>query len=405
MNLGNGGSAFSAFRHRNFLYYWTSLLVSNTGNQMQIVATNWQVYQITHSPFALGLIGFFRIFPIVIFSLIGGVLADAMDRRKIIFIAEFVMMLSSFLLGIITLAGNVPVWTIYLLTAVNAAAFAFDTPARHSLVPNLVPEKELSHAVTLNNTQYQSATIFGPVVTGFLIASTNIGNIYLINTVSFLTVLIAMLHINIKRKETALHLISFKSLKEGFHFVFRHNLIRSGMLLDFFATFFASAATMMPIFATDILKVGPEGLGILYAAPAIGAVAAGIFFSLFPHIPKKGLLLLASAFIFGLATVFFGISNIFLLSLFFLAVTGAADTLSSIIRHTLRQLVTPDHLRGRMNAISMIFFMGGPQLGEVEAGIAAGMFGAPFSVVIGGIGTMAVTAYITLRNKALRNYQ
>jgi MFS family permease len=199
--------------------------------------------------------------------------------------------------------------------------------------------------------------------------------------------------------------ISWRAAMEGLRFVFGSPLIRSTMILDFLATFFSSATTLLPIFAQDILRVGPQGYGWLYAAPAAGAVlTSAIMVSINDRIRRRGLVLLVAITGYGLATVVFGLSRSFWLTFFCLAMTGTADTVSTIIRNVIRQLETPDHLRGRMTGVNMVFFMGGPQLGELEAGLVANWFGAPFSVILGGLGCLAATAWVSITTPSLRHY-
>ena len=200
--------------------------------------------------------------------------------------------------------------------------------------------------------------------------------------------------------------ISLAAAIEGLRFVFRTPLIRSTMLLDFFATFFASATALLPIFAQDVLGVGAHGYGVLSAAPSVGAIVASlVMVRLVDHIERRGLVLLWAIAFYGLATVFFGFSQLFLLSFLCLAITGAADTVSMVIRNLVRQLTTPDHIRGRMTSVNMIFFMGGPQLGELEAGLVANAWGPVLSVASGGLGCLLVTALVAARTPQLRQYR
>jgi len=205
------------------------------------------------------------------------------------------------------------------------------------------------------------------------------------------------------KAENSLHYL--QSLKEGLNFVKKTPLIYSTMLLDFFATFFASATVLLPIFALDILHVGPQGLGLLYAAPALGAIIAGLITSSLGHFKNQGKILVTAICFFGLGTILFGISRNFYLSLFFLMIIGAGDMVSTVIRNTIRQMITPDSLRGRMVSINMIFFMGGPQLGEAEAGFLAALVGTPFSVIVGGVGTIVATFFLIKMVPKLLHYQ
>jgi MFS family permease len=379
---------------------------------MQTVAINWHIWQLTRSPLALGLIGLARILPIIVFSLVGGILADTRDRRRVLLVTQTCLMFVAMVLGAITDLGFVTPLTIYVLSALAAAALSFDNPARQALVPNLVPREHLTNALTLNSILFQVTTVVGPGLAGVLIAASGVGLIYWINAVSFLAVIAALLLMRTpaptqpssvlrgRAGEGVLH-----ALREGLHFVVHQEIIFSTMLLDFLATFFASANTLMPIFATTVLNVGAVGFGILSAAQSIGSVVAGAVVSLIGDIKAKGAVLLLSIGLYGFATILFGFSNLFWLSVLFLALIGAGDTVSTILRQTIRQLVTPDNLRGRMTSVNMIFFLGGPQLGEIEAGIAASLFGAPWSVVIGGAATLVLVALTVALVPALRNYR
>lgn len=372
---------------------------------MQFVAINWHVYILTHSAFALGLVGFLRFMPILIFSLIGGSVADAHNRKKILFLTQSSLATLSFILAFLTITGNISVTSIYVITVLFAVALSFDMPARQAFIPALVDRKHLANAMSLNSIMFQTASILGPAISGFLIAKTGMGTIYNLNALSFLTVIISLFFINTSGVIQGIPTkISFSSIMEGLAFVKSRTMIWSTMLLDFFSTFFSSATALIPIFAKDILSVGPEGLGFLYAAPAIGAVLAGLLLAHFHTLRKQGPILLSSVFLYGLGTILFGFSHTFLLSLVALSIVGVGDGISTIIRNTIRQLETPDYIRGRMTSINMIFFMGGPQLGDFEAGALASRIGAPISVVVGGVGTLIVVGLITLGIPTLARY-
>lgn len=376
---------------------------------MQAVAINWHIWQLTGSPVALGLIGLARILPIILFSLVGGVLADKRDRRRMLLVTQTCLMLTAIALGGITDLGVVTPLAIYILSALAAAALSFDNPARQALVPNLVPREHLTNALTLYSIQFQVTTIVGPGVAGILIAVFGVGSIYWINAASFLAVLGALILMRTPTQErmssNGVPQSNLHALVEGLRFVVHQKIILSTMLLDFFATFFSSATTLLPIFATIILNVGAVGFGILSGAEALGSLFAGAVVSLIGDIKAKGIVLLVSIGLYGLATVLFGMSNIFVLSVLFLALVGAGDTVSTIMRQTIRQLVTPDNLRGRMTSVNMIFFMGGPQLGEIEAGAAAALLGAPLSVAAGGIATVILVAITAFLFPVLRTYR
>src|SRR4030095_4412576 len=313
-------------------------------------------------------------------------------------------------LGLLAFRGTTAVWPLYVLAARVWAVGASDLPARNSLVPRLVPREHLPNAISLNTIMFQTASVAGPSIGGLLIAVKGVAAAYVVNALSFGFVIVALLMMrNVPARqlseEGSHDDVSWHAALEGLRFVFGQPLIRSTMLLDFFATFFSSATALLPIFAQDILKVGEKGYGWLYAAPAIGAVAtSALMIPLTPRIKHRGPVLLWAVAVFGLATVLFGLSRWFWLTFVCLAFTGAGDTVSMIIRNIVRQLETPDRLRGRMTGVNMIFFIGGPQLGEFEAGAVANWLGATVSVVSGGLGCLIATGWLTAATPALRHY-
>ena len=405
----NSHSSFSALRHRDFRLLWIGQIVSVTGSQMQSVAINWHVYLLTKSAFALGMVGFFKGVPIVLCSLMGGVVADAMDRRRLMIATQTVMLISAAALAVVTLAGLQSVWPIYLLTAAASGATAFDIPARQALMPTLVPAKDFPNAVSLGLMVFNLALIVGPAIGGFLLASNGPAAVYGINAISFVAVIAALAAMRTSGRITEANeqanRVSYAALKEGLAFVWRTPVIVQTMTLDFAATFFASASALLPIFAAEILHVGARGVGLLAAAPAAGSVVTALLIARAGGFRRQGSTVIWAVAIFGLATVAFGISRAFWFSLLMLAITGAADTVSTVLRQTIRQLATPNHLRGRMTSINMVFFMGGPQLGEVEAGVVAFLIGAPLSVVIGGVGSLLSAGIAAVKAKALLNYE
>ena len=403
----NPAARFVALRHRNFRLLWWGQLISFSGSMMQTAAILWHVSLLVpanRKGLALGMVGLVRVVPIIVFSLISGVVADALDRRRLMLATQTSMAVLAGILALLTFRGLGLVWPIYLLAALGSAAGSFDGPARQALIPNLVPREHLPNAISLNTIMLQIASVLGPSVAGVVIASLGVGWVYAINALSFVFVIAALLRMrDIPRASGgAKSDISLKAAWEGLRFVFSSPMIRSTMLLDFFATFFSSATALLPIFAQDILRVGAWGYGWLYAAPSIGALlASGIMVPAVDWIERRGVVLLWAVAGYGLATVVFGWSRQFWLTFICLALTGATDTVSMVLRNIIRQLETPDHLRGRMTGVNMVFFMGGPQLGELEAGVVANWLGAPFSVVSGGIGCLIATAWIAAKTPAL----
>jgi MFS family permease len=404
--------AVAVLRHRNFRLIWIGLLLSFTGSFMQNAALLWNVSLLVPADrkgLALGIVGLVRVVPIVIFSMISGVVADAVDRRQLMLLTQSGSAVVALGLAWLAFSGNTSVWPVYALAALSSAVGAFDLPARQSLVPNLVPRQDLPNAISLNAIMQQTSQVLGPALGGIVIASANVGWAYMINAVSFAAVIVALLLMRDVPGRPERHgndPVSWQAALEGLRFVFRSPLIRSTMLLDFFATFFSSATALLPIFAQDILRVGATGYGWLYAAPAVGAtMMSAAMVLLTSRINRRGPVLLWAVGLYGLATVVFGFSRSFWITFSALALTGVADTVSMVIRNIVRQLETPDRLRGRMIGVNMVFFVGGPQLGELEAGAVANWLGAPFSVVSGGLGCMLAVAWLAAATPELRRYR
>jgi MFS family permease len=405
-----------ALRHRRYRLLWIGLIVSVTGTRMQAATVLWHIHEINAAPMALGGIGLAHILPILAFSLVAGVAADALNRRSLLFLTQTALALLAALLGWLTLSGAVNLWLIYAITALSAGVSAFDMPARQALVPNLVEREDLTNAFSLNSIAHQIGSVAGPALGGVIIAQTGVGYVYWINAISYGAVIVALIMMGRVAQEGEIKaprlaevrrepLGSFlRSAGEGVRFTLGHPVIFPTMLLDFLATFFSSATALLPIFARDLLRVGAVGYGWLVAGPSIGAVLVAAALAFSGPIRRQGKVLLACIAAFGLATIVFGLSRSFWLTLLALILVGGSDGLSTIIRNTIRQLLTPDRLRGRMTSVNQMFFMGGPQLGEVEAGLVAQAFGAPFSVVTGGVGCLVALAWVSARNPQLRQY-
>ncbi len=402
-----------ALRYRNFRLLWLGLTVSFSGSFMQQAAILWHV-SILVAPdrrgLALGMVGLVRVVPIVVFSMLAGTAADVFDRRTLMLITQIGGTGVAFTLALLAHNGLSAVWPIYVLAGLGAAVGSFDPPARHALVPMLVPREHLPNAINLNTVMVQVASVAGPAVGGVFIAVGGVTWAYVFNGFSFLFVVVALLMMrDIPPIERGAHhaadQISLAAALAGLRFVFRSPMIRATMLLDFFATFFSSATALLPIFAQDILHVGARGYGWLYAAPATGAVLGSAAMLPISHrLHRQGVTLVWAVMAYGLATVVFGFSHWFWLTFACLAASGASDAVSMIIRNLVRQLETPDALRGRMIGINMVFFMGGPQLGELEAGVVAHWIGAPLSVITGGLGCLAVTGALAALTPELRHY-
>jgi len=404
-------------RHRDFRWLWGAQLISLTGSQMQAAAIDWHVYLLTRSTLALGMVGLSRVIPIVSLSLLGGVVADRYDRKRVMLATQLTMTTVAALLGFLTLTHHETLLTLYLLTGMTSAAGAFDNPARQALVPRLIPREDLAGALAMNLTMFHAGMIGGPALAGVLIASAGEGTrglawIYLSNAVSFLAVVATLLTMRASGKVETEGLVRespMRSLRQGLRFVFTTPVMVWTMALDFAATFFSGANALLPIFADQVLKVGAVGFGWLRAAPALGALVGSLYTSLKPIPARQGRVFLWAVAAYGFATVVFGLSRSYTLTFVALAATGLADLVSTVVRQIVRQTITPDAMRGRMTSVNMIFFMGGPQLGELEAGLVASLFasaaiGATVSVVSGGVATMLVVGLCAWRGQVIRDY-
>src|SRR3989338_8605916 len=291
----NKESFISLLKNRDFILFQIGMFISRSGTFMQDVAVNWQVYQLTKSPLSLGILGLAKFIPVLIFSMVSGIAADVFSRKKIIFIVQVFAIFNTLALVILTISGKITPLLIYILVGLEAGLYSFEVPARQAILPNIVKKEDFSLAVNINNILYGSANFIGPAISGFIIAFSGVQLIYLINAFSFFSVIIALIFMKpiVKTLEKQ-PVFNLESIKEGIKFVFKTPLIYSSMLIDFLGTFFASATTLMPIFAVDILKVGPKELGFLYAAPSIGAIIAGTLFSFINKIKSKGKLLVFS---------------------------------------------------------------------------------------------------------------
>ena len=397
--------AYAVLRHRDFRLLWQAELASSFGTQMQRVAIAWQVSDLTGDALRLGVLGLVRFAAVVIVGMLGGVLADRRDRRKLLFGSQIALACTSGTLALLAATGNSSLGAIYVLTLLASALASIGGPARQAFIPSLVPRAEIAAAMSLQILAMQVATVTGPVVAGWLIARVDIAPIYAFDALSFVAVAVAALAIRARPAPARAEGGTWQAVLDGLRFLRRSPVLLGVMAADFAATFFGAATVLMPIFATEILDVGPRGLGFLYSASAIGAVLGSVAMSLArtPGFPGRGVLM--AIIVYGLTVVGFGLSETFWLSLGLLAIGGAADAVSMALRHTIRNLATPDHLRGRVAATHSMFAMGGPQLGEFEAGAAASLLGAGPSVALGGLGTIAAAAVVAVLVPEIRKYR
>ncbi len=369
-------------------------MLAGIGGQAQSVAVGWELYERTHSAFALGLVGLVSGLPVILLALPAGHTADRFDRKRIVTLSGLIGVLSSLILaGISWERGPIPLFYAALFLAALAAAF--NDPARVALLPQLVTRGRFANAVTWNSTGYLTAAAIGPAIGGLMLAWTRgAPPVYLTNAVCGLVFVILIASIRGKQAVRSGERMTLASLAAGFKFVRETGVIFAAITMDLFAVLLGGATTLLPVFAKDILHVGPSGLGWLRAAPQVGALIMALAIAHLPPMRRTGHKLMLAVAGFGAATIVFGLSRSFLLSMIMLFSLGALDAISMVIRSTLVQTRTPDVMRGRVSAVNAVFVDTSNELGGFESGVTAALFGPLISVVAGGIGTLLVVAAV-----------
>ena len=388
-----GRTPVAALRHRDFSIYWSGSVVSLVGSQFTTVAMAWQIYELTNSPLQLGLLGLARGAPMLVLLLFGGMLADAVNRRHLMMAAQIAQMCVSASLAVMTLLGGISPLVLYAASLFLALFSSLEQPARTAIIPNLVPRDDLSNALALSGTQRHVATIVGPSLAGLLLARSGATLCYAVDAISWLVMLAALAMMRpLSQVAGGRGAVSLHALREGVGFVWMHPVILSMMALDFGQNFFGSGRALLPVYARDILGVGPQGLGLLYSATSAGALVMGVVMSLRGPVQRPGVWVLVSVSIYGVFTALFGISHFFWLSFLMLAGAGAANTVSFVLRNTINQLVTPDEIRGRVTSVNSMFTNTGPQLGQFEAGALAAVIGPVGATALGGLLVTSIAA-------------
>jgi MFS family permease len=385
------GGGFAAFRHRDYTYYWFMRFLSTIAMQMQAVAVSWQVYSISHDAFDLGLIGLSLFLPAIGLVLVTGQAADRYNRKTIIQLclaADFL-----FAVGLAALAwwGTDKTWPIFGLLIAIGIDRAFITPAGQAMMPNLVPAEDLANAVAWQSSAWQVATIAGPAVGGFVLGfGTDVT--YIVSAV--MTASCVVLTMLIAKREFVSNRapVTWESVLGGLNYIRLKPIVLGAISLDLFAVVLGGCVALYPIYASDILHIGAQGLGLLRAAPAVGAVICSLWLVRHPLRVRAGVTMFIAVAIFGAGTVVFGYSTWFPLSLLALFTMGAADMVSVYVRQTLVQLATPDEMRGRVGAVSSVFIVTSNEFGDFRAGMMASVIGVVPTVVIGGFATLAITA-------------
>ena len=379
----------TALSFRDFRFFLGMRLPSALAVQMQSVAVGWQVYDLSHQPLSLGLVGLAQFLPVFGFALIAGHVADRFDRRRILMACIGVQLLCAMLLMAIMLSGTRDLWPIYAVLAMFGTARAFSAPAVQSILPNLVPRELLGSAFAWNSSSFQTMTIAGPALGG-LIYAVGPGTTYAVSAILFLVSLLATLAIRSPISQVDGRKMDWDSLLAGIRFIRAQPAIAGAISLDLFAVLFGGATALLPVYARDILMVGPLGLGFLRSAPAVGAVLVGLILAHRSLGRHTGRTMFVAVAVFGIATITFGLSRNMFLSLGALFLLGASDMVSVFVRQNLVQRKTPDAMRGRVNAVNFLFIGASNELGEMESGATAAWLGSIEAVVVGGIGTLVV---------------
>ncbi len=393
----NTDGAVAAFHYRDFRLFQVARLLGVVAFQMQGVAIGWRVYEITGRALDLGLVGLAQFLPMLALIPATGYAADRFDRRIIAALCHGVLGVASLALSLTAGSANPSVLTIYAILALVGAARAFSGPASQALLPNLVPVRHFSNAVAWNAGIFHVAVVFGPALGGLLYGPLGATRLFAMCAVAELGSLLFLLRISARPGHAKTGTPFSGDVVAGLRFVWQNRLILGSISLDLFAVLLGGAVALLPVFARDILHTGPSGLGLLRSAPALGATVVAVVLARRPLRDSAGAWLYGSVFVFGIATLTFGLSRSFALSLAALFVAGAADMISVVIRHTLVQLRTPDEMRGRVSAVNLLFIGASNELGEFESGLTAAWLGVVPAVVLGGAGTcLVVVAFLFL---------
>ena len=388
MDLDNTGGTrirpWSALLFRDYRLLWGASLLNSLAIQIRNVSTLYQVYQLSGSPFKLGLTGFLEALPFIIFGLFAGAVADAFDRKKMLMATVWLQMVPSLMLGILTLLGRIEVWHIYSLGFLGAFVEVFNWPARSALIPRLVPHAILMNAITFNTMILQTSFLVGPTLGGFLIDQNGLAVTYFISTILFVPAGIALFTMRASgRPEGKRRRVSVHSIVEGIEFIWIQRIILSLFLLDFGVTLVGFYRPILPIFAADVFKMGASGLGILYAAPSLGSLLGSIVLLMAGDVKRKGVLVVIAALFFASALGLLGVSKWFWMAVAGVILLGFTDSLSVTIRRTVVQLLAPDNMLGRAASLITVFAQTTNGLGALIAGIAAQSMGAPNAVLLG----------------------
>lgn len=391
---------------------WSGQVVSLIGTHMRVVGVAFQVFAITKSTAAVGLVSLAEVLPLIAFSMIGGALADAMDKRRIMVVSQVLLLADSACLAALTLAGSTSLLWIYALVAIGGAVDAVDRPARLAMVPSLVRSDQIPAAVALRQVVFQTTLIAGPALGGLLIAGLgNVGWLYVVDAATFLVALVTLRWVpatkeHLSAEQSTEPRVTVDAIREGLAYVSREPLILSIFLIDLVAMIFGMPRAVFPALAERTFSTGATGLGLLYAAVATGGLFGALTTGWVKRVRRRGVAVLVAVAAWGAAITLAGISLFsFPLTLFWLAMAGAADVISAVFRGSMLLEATPKGLLGRVNALNLVIVSGGPRVGDVEAGLVAQVVGAGPSVIVGGVASLAGTLFVAARFRPLRNYR
>jgi MFS family permease len=390
-NSSESSSSRVAFRSPNFRCYLFARFLTTTSSEMQSVAVGWQVYEISHRPLDLGLVGLAQFLPGILLFLLAGHAADRIARQRILQVCYAGFSVCSLLLLAFTLRGTASVYPIYVALLLNGGVRAFNAPAGQAFLPLLVPQQHFPNAVAWSASVFQTATVVGPMIGGLVYGATGSpAFVYASAAIAYLGSLFFISRIRVQGIERREMAASLAIVLEGLKYIWRNKLILGAISLDLFAVLLGGVVALLPVYAREILHVGATGLGLLRSAPGLGAVIMAVVVAHWPLQRRAGITMLWCVFAFGVFTIIFGLSRNLTISLTILTFIGASDMVSVIIRHTMVQLGTPDEMRGRVSAVNMVFIGASNEVGQFESGITAQWFGAVAAVVLGGLGTVAI---------------
>ena len=397
---------FAALRVRDFRLYYIGVVASGFGTMFTQFATSWQMYEMTGSAMQLGLLGLARFVPTVILLMVGGLLADAVDRRKLMMLTQAGQLCVSATLMTLSMTGQLSPGVFYIAALVFAVCASLENPARQAIVPNLVPDNVLTNALALNATQRSASSIAGPALAGILFGWLGPTANYAVDTVSWV-VMIGMLAIirPVSHARAGRRAMTFKSLGEGFQYVWSHPILMAMMGLDFSQNLLGGVRTLLPVFAMDVLHIGPQETGFLQSATPIATITTASLMSALPQVRRAGIGVMIGVGIFAVSTCAFAFNHNLIIAAICLAGQGIGDTVSHVFRQTILQLNIDDQIRGRVTSLNMVFTNGGPSLGQLRAGSFAQWLGPEMAVFTGGLGILAVIIFVAAAVPMVRRFE